>query len=68
MKFFSGLLSFLLILFFIWYSFFSLMPRSGTPATAAQTEFSSQRALQPLKEITKAPHYHGSEEHTRGQE
>ncbi len=41
------------------------MPREGNPASAPQTEFSSQRALIPLKEITKAPHYHGSEEHTR---
>jgi Peptidase family M28 len=65
MKFISGLLSFLLVLFFIWYSFFSLMPREGNPDTAPQTEFSSERALTPLKEITKAPHYYGSEEHKR---
>ena len=65
MKFLAGILSFLLVLFFIWYSFFSLMPREGNPATAPQNQFSSQRALTPLKEITKAPHYHGSEEHTR---
>ena len=68
MKFLTGLLSFIFVLFFIWFSFFSLMPQSGTLATAPQTEFSSQRALQPLKEITKAPHYHGSEEHTRVRE
>lgn len=68
MKFLAGILSFLLVLFFMWYSFFSLMPREGKPATAPQTEFSSQRALTPLKEITKAPHYHGSEEHTRVRE
>ena len=65
MRYFTGLLSFLLILFFIWYSFFSMMPRQGKDAMAPQTEFSTQRALQPLKEITKAPHYHGSDEHTR---
>jgi len=68
MKLLSGLLSFILVLFFIWYSFFSLMPRDGNPATAPQIEFSSQRALTPLKEITKAPHYHGSEEHNRVRE
>lgn len=68
MRYFSGVLSFLFIIIFIWYSFFSLMPTKGVNATAAQTEFSSQRALQPLKEITKAPHYHGSEEHTRVRE
>lgn len=44
------------------------MPSSGTPATADKTQFSTQRALQPLKEITKAPHFHGSEEHTRVRE
>ncbi|RDK88677.1 M20/M25/M40 family metallo-hydrolase [Marinirhabdus gelatinilytica] len=65
MKFLSGILSFLLVLFFIWYSFFSLMPNEGVDASAPPTEFSTQRALTPLKEISKAPHYHGSEEHTR---
>ncbi len=44
------------------------MPRDGNPASAPQTEFSSQRALTPLKEITKAPHYHGSKEHDRVRE
>ena len=68
MKFLSGLLSFLLVLLFIWYSFFSLMPSSGAPDTVAKTEFSAQRASEPLKEISKAPHYHGSEAHTRVRE
>jgi hypothetical protein len=44
------------------------MPSEGNPATSPQTEFSSQRALTPLKEISKAPHYHGSKEHTRVRE
>ncbi len=65
MKFLAGILSFLVVLFFIWYSFFSLMPNKGNPANAPETEFSSQRALTPLKEITKAPHFHGSEAHAR---
>ena len=65
MKRISALLSLLLILGLIYYSFFSLMPRKGTPASISETEFSTERALIPLREITKAPHYHGSMEHER---
>ncbi|RMA65872.1 M28 family peptidase [Ulvibacter antarcticus] len=56
------LLSFLLIIGLIYYSFYSLMPQKGSPSSVSETEFSTQRALIPLKEISKAPHYHGSEE------
>ncbi|MDX1462582.1 MAG: M20/M25/M40 family metallo-hydrolase, partial [Marinirhabdus sp.] len=65
MKFLSGLLSFILVVFIIWYSFHSLMPASGADVDAPTTEFSAERALIPLQEIAKAPHYHGSEEHKR---
>jgi hypothetical protein len=41
------------------------MPRSGTAASIPDTEFSTERALIPLREISKAPHYHGSKEHER---
>ncbi len=58
-------LSLLLILGLVYYSFFSLMPRSGTASTISEKEFSTDRALVPLKEISKAPHYYGSEEHKR---
>ena len=68
MKRIAGIISILLVLGCIYYSFYSLMPRSGTPATVAETSFSTERALVPLKEITKAPHFHGSEEHTRVRE
>lgn len=68
MKRISGVISFLLILACIYYSFYSLMPQNGTPATIAANEFSTERALVPLKEITKKPHYHGSDEHTRVRE
>ena len=68
MKRIAGIISLLIILGCIYYSFYSLMPQKGTPATIAETEFSTERALIPLKEITKAPHYHGSEEHTRVRE
>ncbi len=58
-------LSFLLVLGLVYYSFYSLMPRKGTPAALPETEFSTERALVTLKEISKAPHYHGSKEHER---
>ncbi len=61
-------LSFLLLVGLIYYSFYSLMPRSGSPASTPETEFSTERALVPLKEITKAPHYIGSEENARVRE
>lgn len=41
------------------------MPHNGTSASIPETEFSTGRALIPLKEISKAPHYSGSEEHQR---
>lgn len=60
-----GLLSFLLILGFIYYSFYSLMPRSGSDASTPDNEFSTERALVPLKEISKEPHYFGSKAHDK---
>lgn len=63
MKRIAGILSLFLVLGFIYYSFYSLMPRKAEPVSAAPTEFSAERALIPLKEITKVPHYHGSEAH-----
>lgn len=58
-------LSFLLLLGLIYYSFYSLMPIKGTDASISETEFSTERALVPLKEISKAPHYFGTQEHER---
>lgn len=55
--------SFLLVLGLIYFSYLSLMPRNVTSASIPDTEFSTERALIPLKKISKAPHYHGSEEH-----
>jgi len=59
----SAVLSLLLILGLIYYSFFSLMPQQGTPASLPQNQFSTERALVPLKEISKAPHYYSSSGH-----
>lgn len=58
-------LSFLFILGLIYYSFYSLMPTQGTDASISETDFSTERALVPLKEISKAPHYFGTQEHER---
>jgi hypothetical protein len=65
MKYFSGVASFVFILFLVWLSFDSLLPSEAASINAPATEFSAQRALIPLQEIAKAPHYHGTKEHTR---
>jgi hypothetical protein len=41
------------------------MPQKGSPSSVEETKFSTERALIPLKEITKAPHYIGTKEHAR---
>jgi len=64
MKNFSGVASFVFILFLVWLSFDSLLPSEAASINAPATEFSAQRALIPLQEIAKAPHYHGTKEHT----
>ena len=61
MKRFHAVLSFLLICGFLYYGFYSMMPRTGTSADIPDTEFSTERALVPLKEISKAPHFTSSE-------
>ncbi len=68
MKKITPFLSFLLLLGLIYYSFYGLMPQSGSPDSVPETEFSTARALVPLREISKAPHYHGSVEHQRVRE
>ena len=68
MKRFQSLISFFLIIGLVYLSFSSLMPKSGTPASISETKFSTERALIHLKEITKAPHYIGTEEHARVRE
>ena len=63
MKRISTVLSLLIILGLIYYSFYSLMPRKGTSKNIAKTEFSTERALEKLQNIAQKPHYHGSREH-----
>ena len=64
----ASTLSFFLLLALVYYSFYSLMPRSISALETLKTEFSTERALIPLKEITKAPHYVGTEENKRVRE
>ncbi|WP_151672856.1 M20/M25/M40 family metallo-hydrolase [Patiriisocius marinus] len=68
MKHLSAIISAIVILLLIVFSFQSLMPSEGTLTSAPATEFSAQRALIPLREIAKAPHYLGTDEHTRVRE
>lgn len=58
-------ISFLLILFAVYYSFTSLLPNTISNLNTPATEFSTERALIHLKEISKKPHYIGTEEHTK---
>ena len=58
-------ISFLLIVFTVYYSFTSLLPNKISDLNTPKTEFSTQRALIHLKEITKKPHYVGTKEHLR---
>ena len=68
MKNLQSLSSLFLIAGLVYYSFYSLMPQEGSPSSVSETKFSTERALIPLKEITKAPHYIGTSEHTRVRE
>lgn len=63
MKKLGAVLSLLLIIALVFYSFYGLTPHYNGDETASATEFSVDRALQPLSEISKKPHYLGSEGH-----
>ncbi len=63
MKIFNALLSFILVVVLTYYSFYGLMPHYDEGETISSTEFSVDRALGPLEQIAKAPHYVGSEAH-----
>lgn len=55
--------SLLIIIVSIFYSFYSLSPSAKIEKTSSLTEFSADKALLQLKEITKKPHFTGSSEH-----
>ncbi|MGC1631133.1 MAG: hypothetical protein WA749_03370, partial [Gelidibacter sp.] len=52
-----------LIVLAIYWSFYALLPTHISDLQTAPTAFSSERALEHLKNITKKPHYVGSDEH-----
>lgn len=59
-----AVLSLFLIVALVFYSFYSLTPHYNENKSVAETEFSVKKALIPLKEISKEPHYVGSEAHS----
>ena len=63
MKKFGAILSLLLIVALVYYSFYGLTPHYTEDEVSTATEFSVDRALHPLIEISKKPHYLGSEGH-----
>src|SRR5690554_2522629 len=63
MKKIGAILSLLLIIALVYYSFFGSTPHYDGDETVPATKFSVDRALQPLSEISKKPHYLGSEGH-----
>ena len=63
MKKFSAIVSVLIILGVIYWSFANLKPSINTSKSNSETEFSLEKALNHLKKITQEPHYVGSNEH-----
>ena len=63
MKKFSTIVSVLIILGVIYWSFADLKPSINTSKSNSATEFSLENALNHLKKISKEPHYAGSKEH-----
>ncbi|WP_420551558.1 M28 family peptidase [Tenacibaculum aiptasiae] len=63
MKRYIPFLSLIIIISSVFYGFYSLMPRTISDASTPLTQFSTERALVHLKEISKKAHYLGTEEH-----
>jgi len=59
----STIVSILIILGVIYWSFADLKPSINTSTSNSATEFSLENALNHLKKISKEPHYAGSKEH-----
>ncbi len=64
----ASALSFIIIIFTLFWSINSLMPKRITSVDVPKTEFSTERALVHLKEITQEPHYVGTKYHTEVRE
>nr|WP_315141508.1 M28 family peptidase [uncultured Flavobacterium sp.] len=59
----SSILSVLFILAFLGFVFFTMMPQWPSDDDAPLAEFSTQRALEQVKNISQKPHFVGSENH-----
>ncbi|MGK4566374.1 M28 family peptidase [Flavobacterium sp. 3HN19-14] len=59
----TSLLSAFLLLGFIYWVFWALMPQSVSDQPVPMSEFSTKRALEQVAILSKAPHYVGSENH-----
>lgn len=57
-------ISILIIVATVYYSFYSLTPSKKIDKNTDTAEFSTEKALVHLKEITKKPHFTGTPEHT----
>ena len=62
-KSYSSILSVLFILGFLGFIFFTMMPQWTSDEGAPLEEFSTQRALEQVKNIAQKPHFVGSENH-----
>src|SRR5690606_34460626 len=63
MKKYSVVLSILILIGAIYWSFEALMPQNYSKIDAPENEFSTERALTHVKAISQEPHYVGSEAH-----
>lgn len=63
MKAFRSIASLIIIIGAVFLSFYSLMPTSNEEQFVPPNEFSVDRAMTPLLEMTKNPHFTGSEAH-----
>ncbi len=59
----TSILSIAFILCFLGFIFFTMMPQWTSDNDAPLAEFSTQRALEQVKNISEKPHYVGSENH-----
>ncbi len=59
----TSAISFIIILFTIFWSINSLMPKRISNLETPKSKFSTERALVHLKEISKKPHYVGTQNH-----
>jgi len=61
----TKLISFLIIIFTIYYSFYSLTPSKNNFKNVPPTEFSTARAFAKLKTLAIKPHFVGSDNHNK---